>query len=318
MKAENIRKILIEGAGTMGTSMAKIFAENGYSVVLHGRHQETLDRAQKRLEDIVMQDEKNGKCSAESGRVLLDRIRLTLAWEDFADSDILIENIAENLEIKQAFYRKASPLMKEDALITTNTSGLSITALAEAVVKPERFVGFHWFNPPHLIPLIEVIAGEHTEESAVDAVYALAEAIGKKPIRVKKDVPGFIANRIQLAILRECIYMKEEGIGDFEDIDRAMKYGLGFRYACLGPFEVCDQGGLDIFYSISKYLYPDLSAAQSPEGLFADIVEKGNYGVKNGSGFYDYSEGKAAASVQKRDMLYQRLAEADIHREVES
>ncbi len=117
----------------------------------------------------------------------------------------------------------------------------------------------HWFNPAHLIPLIEVVKGEKTSESTMDELYDLSVFLGKKPIRVRKDVPGFIGNRIQLAILRESLHMVENGIGDIEDVDRCMKYALGFRYACLGPFEVCDMGGLDTFYHIASYLNADLA-----------------------------------------------------------
>lgn len=295
MRKGDIQNIVIEGGGTMGASMARIFAQQGYSVTLHGRRQETLDRARGQLDEGTQR-----------------AIRFSLTDEAFADCDLLVENIAEELEVKRAYFARVSRLVREDTILATNTSGLSISKIAEAVEGPERFAGFHWFNPPHIIPLIEVIAGDRTAPETADRLYRLAEAIGKKPIHVNRDVPGFIANRIQLAILRECVHMVEQGIGSYEDIDRAMKYGLGFRYACLGPFEVVDHGGADIFCHIAEYLYRDLSAAQSPEGLLADMVGEGRFGVKSGRGFYDYGEERAAEAIAARNRMYEKLAEANI------
>lgn len=295
MNVNEIKKVLIEGAGTMGSSMAQIFASFGFEVTLHGRHEETLERAKKSISPDVV-----------------DRICFTTAWDAFSDADILIENIAENLPVKLEFYQKATSLMKDEAIICTNTSGLSINKLSEAVTGPERFAGFHWFNPPHIIPLIEIISGDKTTQEVADTLYALAEKIEKKPIRVKKDVPGFIANRIQLAILRECLYMKEQGIGDIEDFDKCMKYALGFRYACLGPFEVVDHGGIDIFHHISEYLYADLCDAKEPFGMMKELFSEGNYGVKTGKGFYDYSGDRKEEAVKERNAMYEKLHDAKI------
>lgn len=315
MNVNEIKTVLIEGAGTMGSSMAQIFAANAFAVVLHGRAEASLERAKNSIETALAKEVEDGRRTADSAAETAARITYTTDWDAFADADILIENIAENLDVKLEFYRKATPLMKPEAMIATNTSGLSITKLGEAVVIPERFAGFHWFNPPHIVPLIEVIAGDKTAPETVEFWYALAEAINKKPIRVKKDVPGFIANRIQLAILRECIAMYEDGVGDIEDFDRCMKFALGFRYACLGPFEVVDHGGIDIFHHISEYLYEDISDRKEPFGIMKEKFEAGEYGVKTGSGFYDYSGDKAAEAVAARNAMYQKLSDADLHGE---
>lgn len=298
MYQREIQNIVIEGGGTMGASMARIFAEQGFSVTLHGRRPETLERARAQLDGEVQQ-----------------KICFSTGDEAFADCHLLVESIAENLEVKRDYFARVSRLVGPKAILATNTSGLSIRAIAEAVEGPERFAGFHWFNPPHIIPLIEVIAGDQTHPDTVETLYRLAEAIGKKPVRVKRDVPGFIANRIQLAILRECVHMVEEGIGEVSDIDRAMKYGLGFRYACLGPFEVVDHGGVDIFRNIAGYLYADLSDAKSPEGLLAKMAEEGRFGVKSGRGFYDYGGERAMQAVERRNRMYEKLAAAHITEE---
>jgi len=314
MQAEDVKKVAIAGAGVMGASMAQIFAKCGYEVALYDISQEALDRGRHLIELNQATQVETGDITTEDSAALTRRISFAAPndMSCFATADLLVECIVENLDVKHAFWKAVSAAAKPDALLATNTSGLSITKIGEAVEGPERFCGMHWFNPPHIIPLIEVIHGERTSDATADAVYRISELIGKKPIHVSKDAPGFIANRLQLAILREAIYMKEQGIGDFDDIDRCMKYGLGFRYACLGPFEVCDHGGLDTFYHIASYLWEDLSDAKTPDGtVLGDLFEKGDYGVKSGAGFYDYSGDRADEAVRERDAMYLAMAKAN-------
>ena len=195
----------------------------------------------------------------------------------------------ERLDVKQDFWVKAEAVVSPDCILATNTSGLSINKIFANCKDKTRACGMHWFNPPHIVPLIEVINNDETKQEIADTVYQLSLKIGKKPIYVKKDALGFIGNRIQAAILREAVYIVEQGIGDYKDVDGAMKYGLGFRYACLGPCEVVDQGGLDVHHHIATYLWEDLSDAKYPQVNFEAIYQAGNYGVKTGKGFYDYS-----------------------------
>lgn len=305
----------IAGAGTMGASMCQIFAEYGYQVVLYTRSQKTMDKAK---ELILLNQKTKVACkdtTEEKAKETLSNIQYAEPGDltCFKDCSLIVESIIEDLDAKHIFWKEVSSLVHEDAILTTNTSGLSITEIAKAVNKPERFCGMHWFNPPHIIPLIEVISGEKTEKKTADIVYHLAEAVGKKPIYVAKDAPGFIANRIQLAVLRECLHIKKEGIGDYADIDRCMKYGLGFRYACLGPMEVCDQGGLDTFYHIASYLFADLADDKDPDDtILGELFKKGEYGVKTQKGFYDYSDGKDKEAIRLRDEMYLAMAKANV------
>lgn len=309
------KTIGIAGAGTMGASMCQIFAEYGYQVVLYTRSQKTMDKAK---ELILMNQRTRVACkdaTEEEVKETLSNIQYAAPGDltCFKECSLVVESIIEDMDAKHIFWKEVSSLVHEDAILTTNTSGLSITEIAKAVKKPERFCGMHWFNPPHIIPLIEVISGEKTEKRTADTVYDLAEAIGKKPIYVAKDAPGFIANRIQLAVLRECLHIKKEGIGDYVDIDRCMKYGLGFRYACLGPMEVCDQGGLDTFYHIASYLFADLADDKDPDGtILGDLFRKGEFGVKTKKGFYDYSNGKDKEAIRLRDEMYLAMAKANV------
>ena len=288
-----IRKITIAGAGTMGYSMAEIFARNGYDVILWNHKAPTLERAKTKI-----------------APDMVDKITYTTDSSAFKGRDLIVETIVENLDTKLDFYRTYSPLAGDDTIIATNTSGLSINALSKAVVKPERFLGMHWFNPPTLIPLIEIIKNDHTRDTVAKTIYDLALAIHKKPAIVEKDAPGFAANRLQLAVIREALSMVQKGIISKEGIDAVMKYGLGFRWACLGPLETVDFGGLDVFAHISDYLMPDLEDSHEVPPLLAEKVKEGHLGVKTGEGFYKYDGDKAEKATKERDRKLQAVYDA--------
>ncbi|WP_296099942.1 3-hydroxyacyl-CoA dehydrogenase family protein [Dialister sp.] len=288
-----IKKITIAGAGTMGYSMAEIFARNGYDVILWNHKAPTLERAKTKI-----------------APDMVDKITYTTDSSAFKGRDLIVETIVENLDTKLDFYRTYSPLAGDDTIIATNTSGLSINALSKAVVKPERFLGMHWFNPPTLIPLIEIIKNDHTRDTVAKTIYDLALAIHKKPAIVEKDAPGFAANRLQLAVIREALSMVQKGIISKEGIDAVMKYGLGFRWACLGPLETVDFGGLDVFAHISDYLMPDLEDSHEVPPLLAEKVKEGHLGVKTGEGFYKYDGDKAEKATKERDRKLQAVYDA--------
>ena len=288
-----IRKITIAGAGTMGYSMAEIFARKGYDVILWNHRSATLERAKTKI-----------------APDMVNHISYTTDPAAFRGRDLIVENIVEDLAAKSDFYQTYSPLADEQTIIATNTSGLSINTLAKSVKGPERFLGMHWFNPPTLIPLIEIIKNDHTQDEVAKTIYDLALSIGKKPAIVEKDAPGFAANRIQLAVMREALSMVKKGIISKEGIDAVMKYGLGFRWACLGPLETADFGGLDVFAHISEYLMPDLEDSHEVPSLLAEKVKEGHLGVKTGEGFYKYDGDKAAKATEERDRKLKALYEA--------
>jgi 3-hydroxybutyryl-CoA dehydrogenase len=301
-----IKKIVIAGAGTMGASMGQTFAKFGYQVVLYDLFPEALVKA-KKLIAINQETEVSERIlSREDSEKLLDRIDYSADIHCFEEADFVVEAILERIEVKHKFWAEVSGLVGEDVVLATNTSGLSITKIAEVVFNPGRFLGMHWINPPHIIPLIEVIKGEHTTDQSAEIVRDLALKVKKKPVIVK-DAPGFVLNRIQLAILRECLHIQERGIASIEAIDDVMKYGLGLRYACLGPFEVSDLGGLDVFSNIASYLFADLSNADASFGLLKECVDENRLGVKSGAGFYDYSNGKDEEVIKYRDQMYTKL-----------
>ncbi len=305
--AKDVKRIVIAGAGTMGSSMGETFAKYGYDVTLYDIFPSALEKAGNLIRLNQETEVAEHVVTPEESAALLERIRYSEDKACFEGADLVVEAILEKLDVKHDFWAEISTLVPEDAILASNTSGLSITAIAEVVKRPERFGGMHWINPPHLIPLIEVIQGKKTDDETAAAIRDMALAVEKKPVIVQ-DAPGFALNRIQLAVLRECLHIVEQGIATPEAVDDVMKYGLGMRYACLGPFEVCDLGGLDIFYNIASYLFEDLADEKAPFGMLADRFEKGQYGVKTAAGFYDYAGGKDAEKIKYRDRMFTKIS----------
>lgn len=306
----NIKKIVIAGAGTMGLSMAQIYAEHFDNVTLYNHRGESLKRAEDKIKSNVETLVDLKSIDRAKADKILSSITYTTSTDCFKDCDFVSENLKEDIDVKDAFYKTISGIAKDDAIISSNTSGLSINRLSESVKNKERFIGMHFFNPPHLVPLVEIIKGDATSDDVADTIFKLSEIIGKKPVIVNKDVLGFAANRIQFAVLREALDLVEKGVVSAEGIDDVMKYGLGFRYACLGPLEVADFGGLDTFYHISEYLIKDLCSTKEPSKLLKEHFDNNEYGVKSGKGFYDYSNGKDKTATEDRDEKYLKVYNA--------
>ena len=306
--SSQIRTVLLAGSGVMGISFAQIFARNGYEVILYDISEDALKRAERELASGLETQAEQGRFPAEEIPKILGRIKLTDEKRWFAEADFILEAIVEKMDIKHVFWEEVSALAKPEAILATNTSGLSVTEIARAVKDPARFAGMHWVNPPHLVPLVEVIAGEESSQEVVDEIFALAELIGQKPIRVYKDPPGFILNRLQYAVIREACNCVQQGYASIEDVDKVMKNGLGMRYACIGPFETMDLGNLETFFNVSSYMMKELSNDTGVPEILRKVYEEGKLGVKNGAGFYDYSGDKAEAAVKRRDTMFLQLA----------
>lgn len=290
-----------------GASLAQVYAKAGYKTVVYDIADNCLERGRHLIEinEKTLVDE--DIITAEESEKIMSLITFTTDKSCFSDCGLVVESIVENMDIKKNFWKEVSTLVQDDTLLATNTSGLHITEIAEAVKGPERFVGQHWLNPPHLLPLCEIVVGEKTSEDTVKKMRQLVKELGKSPV-VVKDINGFLINRIQFAVLREALYLVETGAATVEDIGTVMKAGMGLRYAALGPFGVADFGGLDTFDHINSYLNESLCDSKEGSPLLRKMVEEGKLGVKSGEGFYDYSGDKADKAVAQRDKLYIELA----------
>jgi len=302
LHTDEIRNVAIIGAGVMGSGIAQTFARAGYGVRLHARRADTLraacDRIARNQEAMI----RGGLLSEGAARDTLARVHTTTVLEEAVRGcHFVSESVPEDLNIKQEVFAALDRLAPREALLSTDTSGLSISAIASATTRPEMVVGFHWMNPPHLMPAVEVVRGERTADSTMDLVCALARRIGRVPIRVDKDVPGFLWNRLQLALIREAIHVVDQGIASPEAVDLAITAGLGLRWTAVGPFRLMDLGGLATFHSVADYLYRDLCQAEEPQQSLAAKVAAGETGVRAGRGFYDYPAGGTESAIAGRD-----------------
>ena len=308
MKLEQIKKIGIGGAGIMGSSIAQIFARKGYKVVVTDVSQDLLESSKKLVKIFNSSLIEEEIMSKDEIKVVISNITYSTDKKVFSDCDLIIEAIVEKLDIKQVFWQEVETIAKKDAYLATNTSGLSINKIADLVKIKERFIGMHFWNPPHIIPLVELIKGNKTSYDTVEVLKKLLIKIGKEPVVVEKDAPGFIGNRLQFAVFREAMHIVDKGIASAEDVDKAMRYGPGFRYPVIGPLQTADLGGLDTFYYISSYLFSDLSDIKEPPKILQSKVESGNLGVKSKEGFYSYLQGQDEETIKERDkMLFKIL-----------
>lgn len=290
MKTEDIKNICNLGTGTMGFSTALLFAKKGYNVRMFGRSQASLDRGFKNIKAALETYQENNLLSAKEIPEILGRIKGVTTLEEAAEgADFVIESVAEDLEVKRKVWSTIEKLTKPHTIFATNTSGLSPTAIAEVLDRKEKFVVAHFWNPPHLVPLVEIVPGKHTSQETVDVTWKLIEEIGKKPVSLKREALGFIGNRLQLALLREALYIVEEGIATQEAVDTAVKYSIGRRLSTTGPLETADLGGLDIFHNIAAYLNADLCDNKEPSELLKKAMREGNLGAKTGTGLYNWT-----------------------------
>ena len=278
-------RALVLGAGTMGGGIAQVAAAAGLRVVLYDVEQRFvaagLARIRKSLDDGVAK----GKVTAEERERVVLGISSTTDLELGArDADLVIEAIPEDLELKRRTFARLDELVPARALLATNTSSLPVSAIASATRRPERVVGMHFFNPPPLMKLVEVVRGEASSDAAVEAARGLAVRMGKEPI-VVRDSPGFASSRLGVALGHEAIRMLEAGVASAEDIDKAME--LGYRHP-MGPLKLTDLVGLDVRLAIAEYLERELGARFAPPELLRRMVKEGKLGKKSGEGFYRY------------------------------
>lgn len=300
MQAEDIRNISVIGAGMIAPGVAQVFATKNYNVHIYARRPEVLPTVIERIRANLSTMAKKQLYSENEIEIAISRIKTTSNLiEAVAEAQLVIECIAENLEVKQNMFQQLDQSCPADTILATNTSVISVSEIAAKSRGRERIVGTHFWNPPFLIPLVEVVKGDETSDETMETTYQVMKQAGKHPVKCLKDVPGFIANRLQHALWREAISIVENGIADAATVDEAIKNGFAVRLPVLGPLENADMAGLDLTLSIHDYVFKSLESSPRPSPLLKEKVAKGELGFKTGRGFYSWSAEDIAKSRQK-------------------
>jgi 3-hydroxybutyryl-CoA dehydrogenase len=309
MQAEDINNISVIGAGFIGPGIAQIFASRYYNVRLLDIKDEILSKAIGSLRSNLFKMAEKGIVSESEIEPIVKRVKTTTSMgEATSDAQLVIECVTENLELKQKVFQKLDQLCPPETLLATNTSVISITEIASKARRRDRILGTHFWNPPYIIPLVEVVKGAETSEESVETTYRLLRKAGKHPVKVMKDVPGFVGNRLQHALWREAISIVENGIAEPATVDEVIKEGFGIRLPVLGPLENADMVGLDLTLAIHDYILKYLSSSPSPSPLLRQKVGRKELGFKTGQGFYAWSVEEAQRSREKLlDYLLDRM-----------
>ena len=297
----DIRRVAVAGTGMMGPGIAATFALAGKEVLIVSRTAENAAKGIATAQSLIAKMVESGLADPAQAKAAQARFTASTDPEGAARSvQLFVESIAESLPVKQDYFARldrAAP----DTILCSNTSGISITEIAAKCAKPERVLTTHFWNPPYIMPLVEVVVGRRTDLKIAEQVMALLRACEKVPVLVRKDVPGQLGNRIQHAMVRECMHIVAEGIATAEDVDLAVKAGVGLRCPVYGVFEHADMVGLDLVKAVQDYVVPDLSTVKGASPIHNEKIRKGETGVKAGKGFLEWPAGKAEAVRARRD-----------------
>jgi 3-hydroxybutyryl-CoA dehydrogenase len=307
MTQQSIRRIAIVGAGTMGMGIGQEFAQAGAQVRLYRRSREKLAAMRESIAQNLQELVDWGLLSSGNILPVLDRIQISESLEEaVSDVDLVIEAVFEDLDLKQRIFRELDRICAPRTILASNTSSYMPGQLAKVTQRPDRVLGTHFFYPPHLVPLVEIVRGKLTSDETVNVVYETVKLAGKSPIVIQKETPGFIANRLQTALRREAMFIVARGIATAQDVDVAVKQGFGRRLASAGPIEMAEvQDGWDVIWEIDGNILPHLDASSTPSPAIHLKVQSGQLGPKTGKGFYEW-RGDSLETWRKR--LFDTLA----------
>jgi len=304
-----IHKTAVVGAGIMGRGIALIYALNGFRVLLFDCAPKALEEAGNRIENDLALLLTEGLATESQVRQTRSNILFTDSLPAaVSDADFVTEAVPEQLPLKRQVFAELEKLVRDDTILASNTSTLPLADLSANLARPERMIITHFFNPAHLVPLVEIVRSENTPAQVLETTLDLMRRLDKKPVVLKKEVPGFIANRLQAALMREALHLVASGVADCEDIDTAVTAGPGFRWSLIGPLETADFGGLDTWQKVMNNLCPELDCARSAPALVDTMNEEGRLGVKSGEGFYRYpTQEVIMEKIRARDLNFIRL-----------
>jgi 3-hydroxybutyryl-CoA dehydrogenase len=282
-----IKKIGVLGVGTMGRGIAQVAAQAGFDVVMRDIEERFVQGGLDAIDRFLTRSVEKQKITKDEKKSILDRIKGTVSMEEIGTVDFVIEAVLEDLELKKRVFEELDRLCRPEIILTSNTSSMSITEIASATGRPERVAGMHFFNPAPLMRLVEVIRGFQTSDETIETVTQLTKNMGKDPVEVRKDSPGFIVNRVLMPHLIEAIKLVEEGVASMEDVDKAVKLGLNYP---MGPFELMDLTGIDIVHDVTQYFFRELNKENkwgTPQ-LLKSMIRANRFGRKAKAGWYEY------------------------------
>jgi len=283
-----IKKVVVVGSGTMGAGIAQLCAQQGFSVTVTDINQEFIDKARARIEKGMDKRIAKGKITEDDKKAVLDKMSFEVGNAAAKDADFVIESVVENLEIKKKVFSELNELTRPEVVLATNTTSMSISEIAEATSKPDKVIQMHFFNPPTIMKLVEIMPGAKTSQETRDAAEDFAKSVGKDPVVCEKEAPAGIVSRVLGQLLNEATWLVQTGVAKPADIDKAMKLGAGHP---MGPLQLVDMIGLDVHRAKMQTLRKVLDDPRYQHPPVVDkLVEEGHLGKKSGKGFYDYSE----------------------------
>jgi 3-hydroxybutyryl-CoA dehydrogenase len=312
-RRSDIERLTVIGTGTMGHSIALNAAWMGIEVVMQGMNQSLIDQAMQGIDaKMMVLIENEAMDNSIKKKIRNNIITSTDMNEAVKNASFIIEAIPEDATLKKELFEILDHTCGEEVILASNTSGIDPASIAAGMRHPERFIVTHFWNPAHLVPLVEIVRGRHTNEQTVARARQLLQRMNKKTIVLNRSVPGFIGNRLQYALFREAQYLLEEGIASKEDIDAAVTYSIGRRLPVTGPLLTADMGGLDVFAAISDYLFKDLSNAGGSFPILKDLTMQNKLGTKTGEGYYTWDEPFTKEMNKKRENELIRFLKQDI------